>query len=320
MDRKAYSAFKMYYKRPAKYPLLDSLYGEAFKLNGVEISTFNLTPYMTLARYYYKSDPQAMPAEKVLDIHLKISDAIEGKRSAGSESEERLKKEQDKVDALLSSMENILSCDFIAQQLVPKMEKDPSDLNTAKKVFTYSLKAKCSDQPYFTTAGELIFENDPTFQLSYALASKYLAANEFDKAIRYFKKGLELAEIDEDRFNIFISLASAYSKSNNKASAREMAKEAIAVKPGDTKAFNLLGNLYFGSYEECKAGESKVKDRAVFIAAFNMYAKAGNSEQMAACKAQFPSIEEIFNEDMKEGDEVFVGCWINETVVLQRRD
>ena len=40
---------------------------------------------------------------------------------------------------------------------------------------------------------------------------------------------------------------------------------------------------------------------------------------MAKSKEQFPSIEDIFNESLKEGDVIEVDCWINESVKLQRR-
>ena len=73
------------------------------------------------------------------------------------------------------------------------------------------------------------------------------------------------------------------------------------------------------SYDDCKEGVSRVKDRGVFLAAYEMYQKAGDSQRMASAKAQFPSIEEIFNENMKEGESLTVGCWINETVKLERR-
>ena len=61
-------------------------------------------------------------------------------------------------------------------------------------------------------------------------------------------------------------------------------------------------------------------DRGVFLAAYKMYEKAGNNAQMKASKEQFPSIEEIFNEGMEEGESITVGCWINESVTLKRRD
>ena len=50
-----------------------------------------------------------------------------------------------------------------------------------------------------------------------------------------------------------------------------------------------------------------------------MYRKSGDQKSMANAKAQFPSIEDIFTENYSEGDSFKVGCWINETVTLQRR-
>jgi len=73
------------------------------------------------------------------------------------------------------------------------------------------------------------------------------------------------------------------------------------------------------SYEDCKGGVSRVQDRAVFLAAYEMYKKAGNSKMMQLAKAQFPSMEEIFELSLKEGETLRVGCWINETVTIQRR-
>jgi hypothetical protein len=66
-------------------------------------------------------------------------------------------------------------------------------------------------------------------------------------------------------------------------------------------------------------GESKVKDRSVFIAAYKMYKNAGDSDAMSRAKEQFPSIEDIFNEGKLEGDIIQVNCWINESVTLERR-
>ena len=93
LDRKAYSAFKMYYKVPAKYALLKELYDKLYTFSSSDISDFNLTPYMTLATYYYKSKPDELPATDVLDIHTKITSVIDEKIATGGKKE-KLEKEQ----------------------------------------------------------------------------------------------------------------------------------------------------------------------------------------------------------------------------------
>ena len=259
-----------------------------------------------------------MPMEKVLDVHGRITQVIDRKISAGG-NVQKLQKEQDKVDAFLSNMGGSLSCEFIEVQLVPKFDANPEDLNLAKKIFSYSLKAKCTDRPYFVKAGELYFTSNPSYTLAKALADRFYSNNELEKAYTYYTKAKELANDDQEKFEALIGEASTLGKQGEKSKARAVAYEAVSLKPGASEAFNLIGNLYFSSFAACKGGVSKVKDRAIFLAAYKMYEKAGNQEQMAASKEQFPSIEEIFDEGYEEGQQITVDCWVNETVVIRRR-
>ncbi len=318
MDRKVYEAFRMYYNKKDKYPLLADLYAKAYEMNGPDISYFNLNTYMMLASNYYKTNPTEMPAEKVLDVHTQISDIIEQKRKSGGNIE-RLDKEQAKVDGFLGSISDVLNCEFIENQLVPKFRENADDISTAKKIFTYSVRAKCTDQPYFLEASETVYASQPTFELAKVLASKYLVNGEYEKSMQYNTKALELTTKNEEKSAVLLGLASASNKLGRKIIARKHAREALSFVPNNPAAFNLIGNLYFTSFNECQAGESRVIDRAIYLAAYKMYERAGNTEQMKASKEQFPSIEEIFNENYEEGQTITVGCWINETVTIQRR-
>ncbi|MEO9871911.1 hypothetical protein [Ekhidna sp.] len=318
MDRKAFAAFKLYYRTPSKYSLLADLYAKAYEMNGPEISTFNLNPYMLLAKNYHQSTPDKMPAEKVLDIHTQISDIIEEKRRNG-ENAAKLDKEQSKTDAWLSSIPGILTCDFIEKQLVPKFKSNPADLSTAKKIFNYSLQAKCIDQPYWLEASEAVYKENPSFKLAYTMGSRYNNNGEPRKALQYYEEASTLASSGEEKYDALIGQAVANSKLGNKSRSRTLAYEALSTKPGSSEAYNLIGNLYFTSFDDCRGDKSIVMDRGVFLAAYKMYEKSGNKSQMQASKEQFPSIEEIFNEGMEEGQSITVGCWINESVSLQRR-
>ena len=58
----------------------------------------------------------------------------------------------------------------------------------------------------------------------------------------------------------------------------------------------------------------------MFIAAYEMYKRAGDTKKMHGAKTQFPSKEEIFTNNFEVGQSLPVGCWINESVRLQSRD
>jgi len=62
-----------------------------------------------------------------------------------------------------------------------------------------------------------------------------------------------------------------------------------------------------------------VKSRACYLAAYDMYAKAGDNSGMGRAKSQFPSITDIFSLGMKEGDAIDVGCWIGGSTTIRKR-
>ena len=81
-----------------------------------------------------------------------------------------------------------------------------------------------------------------------------------------------------------------------------------------------MGDLYYNSFDNCAKKQNLAEDRLVYIAAYEMYQKAGNAQLMARAKAQFPSKEEIFLLNWQTGSNQQVKCWINEAVVLKTRD
>lgn len=317
VDRKAYAAFKLHYRNSKKYPLLNKFYDTLFTLPVSEISLFNITPYMTLGVYYYKSNPKEMTGEQVIAIYDRVTSTIDEKITAGG-NQKKLQKEQSKVDALFNTVD-LLNCQFIEEKIVPKYRENPEDINLIKKVFTYSLRAKCMDQPYFLEAAESLDKIDPSSKLEKTIGDRYFASEEYAKAIEYYKMAQALAEENDEKYELLYKEALSDSRLGKKSEARKKAIEALSLKPEDSKSLDLIGNLYFSSYEECKAGKSRVIDRATFLAAYEMYRRSGNNEMMEQAKAQFPSIEEIFNEGMKEGDMITVPCWIQIQVSLKRR-
>jgi tetratricopeptide (TPR) repeat protein len=315
LDRKAYTAFKYFYKTPKKYPELIVMFDKTFSANGSGISTFNILPYMTTAKYGYEWTLKEMPGDKVLEIHSMLSNILDDKEKMGEEMTDI----RNKVDALLSSIDGLLSCDYIEQNLVPRLKANPSDIGTAKKIFAYSLQAKCSDKDYFLQAAEIIVMENPDFKLLKILGDKWLSSGDLSKASEFYGKALPLAQTNQDKYELNISLAKVASKQGQLSKARGFANEALSVNPGEKEPYNLIGNLYFNSFNECAGKEDIVKDRAVYIAAYNMYQKAGNSSLMKAAEAQFPSSEEIFTKNYNEGDQITVGCWINEKVIIKKR-
>lgn len=314
LNRKALTAYKYFKGDQQKYDELYKLFKKAFELNGNNFYSSNLTAYMDVIRRY-KLTGGKITDEEVFDTYTKVTDVIEHQMKSGNKA--RLEKVADYVDKLLTATVTV-DCEFIETKLGPKFQAT-QDINLAKKIFGLMLQQKCTDSPLAIEVADAVNEVEPNYGITKFLAVKAAAEGNEEKAKEYYEKAISLTEDNTKKADIYLSLAKTQSSNGNKSAARGSARKALAFDPGLSEAYILIGNLYMGSFDDCKGGESKVKDRAVFIAAYEMYQKGGDREKMASAKAQFPSIEEIFSEGKEEGQTITVDCWINETVQIERR-
>ncbi len=316
MNRKAYTAFKYYYKTPQKFEIVYSLYEDIFKNNEQDLVRYNLVPLMSLAANYHKARPEEFPLERLLETYDVISASADYLTAQGRPTD-NLKSEIDKVDALLTSTID-LSCEFIKENLASKLTEE--DLGLAKKIVRYSLSSGCSNEPFFVTAAEMVYSDDPQPGLARAIGDKYLVSKNYQQALEYYDKALDGDLKSDSKFKVLLNKAKANKYLGRKSTARTLAYEAAKINPSNTEPYNLIGDMYFASFEDCKKGVSKVEDRAIFIAAYEMYKKAGNSGQMSVSKEQFPSMEEIFSDEYEVGQTIEINCWINTSVTLSKRD
>jgi len=132
---------------------------------------------------------------------------------------------------------------------------------------------------------------------------------------------LTLAENDVQRAEVQFDLAKIYAQSGRKSAARTAAIESAKLDPEKSAdAYTMVGQLYMSSFNDCKGGESRAKDYSIFIAAYNAFQRAGNSDGMRDARSRFPSKEELFTEGIQVGETINTGCWIGETVTLATRD
>jgi len=314
LNRKAFAAYGFYKDEPSKYSALYDLYSKTFELSGQDVWDQNLLAFMDVVRRYRAAGGDVSD-EKVMEIYDRIIDIIDLKMETGEAQE----KTKENVYRLLSSMINI-DCDFIRDKMGTELHENPDDVELAKNIFRFGYNGKCMDLPVFLEACHVIYDKEPTYGMAKLIADRSFINKDFDTAIEYYNKALEMTDENLKKSEIYISMANVNSIQDKKSEARQMIYKAIEADPGNKDAYNTLGNLYFNSYRDCKQGENEVKDRAVFFAAYEMYQKAGNKDGMQQAHEQFPLMETLHSYDILPGDEVRVGCWINETFAAQRRD
>ncbi|SNS92289.1 hypothetical protein SAMN05421640_1641 [Ekhidna lutea] len=317
IERKAIYGYSFYKKNKDKYFDVLQIFQKAFEMNGADMNRGALVAYMDMVykNYLYKR----LTDEEVINTYSGISEALSEQRKNASESErKKIDNSSDLVDRLLTATKVEISCDFVEEKLGPKLEGG-EDVNMAKQIFRLMLKGKCIDSPLALRAAEVIQNDEPTYSVAKFLGQKNSQNENDEKAIEFFQEAASLTDDNVEKAEMYVSIARIQMKNGQKSTSRNSARRALSFDPSHKDAYKLIGDLYMSSFNECKEEKSQVNDRAIFIAAYNEYRKAGHSASMAAAKAQFPSIEDIFNENMEEGQSITVGCWINVTVALERR-
>jgi len=319
LNRKTYAASKFYSTKEEMKRLL-KLYDSVYSVSGNDVTDANLVSYITTVKKYqdfYKN----LSEDQILERFDKIITLLDMRSKKATDekddkSVDKYKLYKDAVESTLTTLVK-LDCDYVRKNLAPNFQKNPNDLVLAKKIFNYMLQGKCSDDPVWLQASETIHKLNPEkdFGLLKVIIARYMSEGNYDKAEDYLKEGMNLAVTADQKSDVNLLSGSIEVKKGDFTSARN-----YFLKAGNANGYEKIGDLYYNSFSNCAKKVSQAEDRLVYIAAYEMYQKAGNGALMNKAKSQFPSKEDIFLLNWTEGSSQKVGCWINQTVTLSTRD
>ena len=317
LNRKAFDAYKYYKGDKDRYEELFMLFKSTFELNGNKVMDMNLLPYMDIIRRYKISDGNISDQE-VLDIYEEIVKITNYKIMTVKKNVDRLKIILDKINELLVQTIDV-DCEFVKNTLGPKLEAEPDNLKLAKNRLRLSFAGKCMELEVSIKAAKIVQKNEPRFGLAKLIGQSAAARKDYVTAVTYLEESIELTDDNTQKGDSYYALAIIQSNLDRNVSARDYARKAVSADPTKKEAYKLIGNLYYNSFNDCKKGVNPIHDKAIYIAAYDMFKRAGDSSGMSRARQQFPTMEEIFTWDMKVGDTYKVGCWINQTVSIQKR-
>lgn len=315
IENKASYGYRYFRLEKTEIPELVEIFDRVIEVNG-EFATPAL-----LAAYYdivYKNYVwhKAYDKEGIVNKYDEITALVE----AGEANGMNVAQATGVRDQLIVAME-LIDCNFIENTLGKKFKANPEDEKLANQIFKYAVQYRCLSTEAFNMALEFIDERNPSFNTSQVRAMRMLQNKDYEKAQPILEKALTLAENDEQKSEVHLDLAKVHAQSGRKGAARSSAMEVVKLGTEKSKdAWTLIAQLYMESFNDCKGGVSRAKDRSVYIAAYNAYQRAGNSSGMNQAKNQFPSKEELFTEGLQAGQTINTGCWIGETVTLATRD
>ena len=316
IDRKNMDAYKYFRDVPSRYASLIADFEKSIEINGINMNDGNIIAYMDIVKRA-KIENNQYSDDQVIEKYDLINYVINEKLEAGQDSE-KLELFKSQIDGMLSNMVTI-DCNFIQNNLGPKLAANPEDIKTAKQIVIFSLQNKCADGELFMTATQIVFEKQPDYGIARLLAAKSKQDGDFETASKFFAEAAGLTEDNSKKADSYLELGDNAARRGRKPQARAHYYKALELDPSKREAYTYIGSLYYSSFDQCAGKEDWVADRSVYIAAYEMFKKGGNTKLMATMKEQFPSAEELFTRGYQVGDEFRVGCWINETVTLQKR-
>ncbi len=322
LNRKAASNVKFNINNKEKSAELLAMLDRVYEISGNNVNDNNLEAYISVI-YVNHLTLKNLSEEQILGRYDKLSLVIDAKmKKAAAENKtadiDKYKQIKANVDDKLAKMVTI-NCAFVKKNYEPRFRQNPTDIVLAKKIFQYMLNDKCTEDPLWVEATEVVHKASPDFTLAKVLGAKYLASKNYEKALPLLNEALTLATKPGEKADINILLGDNENQKGNKTGAREFYKKAIAADPSNKEGYEKIGDLYYFAHGDCAKKQSLAEDRLVYIAAYEMYVRSGNQQKISQSRGQFPSGTELFELSWKEGESKKINCWVGETVTLRTR-
>lgn len=317
LNRKGKVAWRYQYKDKSKHADLYAMYKSIYENSEAKAYDANLFYYFSAAARQKKAGN--LTEAQLLDLYSTLDEDFAARATASPKHAEKIAGYRTEIDKELNKY-IVVDCDFVQSNYGPQFSKEPS-LALAKKTQSLLLKNKCiSNDLFVTTTNYIIEQEGPTYANLKTLANIYLQQDKTNEAYTTYQKAIEVCEVDTKKAGVYMTLAKLDMKNGKKVSSKSNILKAIALDNAlGTEGHNLIGSLYMSSANECSTGDP-LQDRLVYIAAYNEFKKAHNTSKMNTAKQQFPSMEDIFVHNKKVGETMATGCWVHETVALQKRD
>lgn len=327
----------------------EEVYGwieKAFKIDPTSVSPKNMYKYFDIILNKNKdTNPQL-----VFDTYDEVGEGVEVKREAYSKKidainakdslnlsakDKRNRKIYQQILTNLTIVETGLDAKLTeistCENLIPLYKKYFDEKNGdavwLKRAVSRMYNKECTDDPFYDTLVEAYVHADPSSAAYVYYAGFLLKKGESNKAMEYFKKGIEEETDSYKKAGHLLRVAQILSKKGRKSEARSYAYRALKNAPTMGKAYLVIAGMYASSANSC--GTDVVSKRMVYVAALNKAIKAKSvdpsisrlaNKYIRSYSNNLPSKKDLFVAGIDAGSKHKIGCWIGETVRVQSKD
>ena len=209
------------------------------------------------------------------------------------------------------------NCDNLEALFSQKIAANPDDTELLSQAVALMSRANCESDFFFQTT-EKYYQVKPSAETALFLAQAFQNKKEFDKAKLYLHEAVKVEEIPAEKVKLYVRIAVVELAAQNFVEAAAAAKEAIAIEPENGYAYFILAQTYALGNGNC----SGLAKDATFWAAYDTMnkavslldaqpdVKADAQKFMATYRNFFPTAEECFFNELKEGSAYSVTCGV----------
>ncbi len=318
LGRKGSDLFKY---KPEEYEKAYYIFKKSVELRGNKSESFVLI-------YYFRTTSKMVDAGKIekgviVDTYDQVSEIINHNLEANKDDSKKLSNWENVNGSIELAFEPYATCEDLIDIYKKKFEETPEDIKLLKKITKILDKKNCTKSDLFFQASVKLNELDPSPASSYLIAKMLVKNEKFNESIRYLEEASKV-EDDDSKADVYLLMASVYSKLKDLQKARTFARKSIDLRPDNGHPYLIIGDLYAGSAKNC--GNNDLTSKVAYWAAVDKYKMAKKmgpdvaelaNKRIALYSKHFPHAETIFFYDLKVGDPYTVECWINEKTTVR---
>ncbi len=302
LDQKAREVLRY---KPNDRAAIRAAFRAAIEAGGDNTDPETLVAYFSNLCEDYKNTDEVMPDEIIAEYD-RLTPIFE-KNPEASEYKSQF-------DAAFG-LSGAASCENLEKLFKGKLEANPDDEALLSQAVSLMSRAKCDGDFYFSLA-EKYYTVKPSSETAMFLAQAFQNKGDYAKATKYLKEALDVEQDPAERQKLFVRIALVELVANNITNAASAAREARDLNPEDGIPYFVLGQCYGISAANCGG----FAGQATFWAAYDTMAKAVELLQndpdylqtaktsLSAFRSRFPTSEECFFNELKEGSRYTVNC------------
>ena len=281
-----------------------------------ESSATTLYQYYTASFYTMKRElkgdtvAQANMRAQMLTDYLALTDYVQAglarAQEAGKERDiKRYEKAKGNIETVFVA---IADCADMVPVLDAAVAADPENMDLKLKVLRLLNKKECTDNDLFLPVATAVYSVEPSAPAAYAIGIGFAKASQLDSSFTYMEDAVNRCGDCTEKLTYLLKTGQIASAMGRTSTARNYARQVLAVDSENADAYMLIGDAIAGSSSACNDGA--LGGRSVYWVASDYYAKAKRlndelaekaSKKMANMAKQFPTVDDIFTYGKQAG-------------------